>query len=197
MRLGDRADRRDRVERPREPERRARCPRSARTRSSRDRSAPPAAPSRNASRRMNMPQLAPRPPALLERPPAGPGSRSGPPSRPLSSGTARRRGSCGRGRAARAAPPARAGAGSVSPPSDSRWSTWSSSSPNGPPITKHRSRPLCRRSSRNALKPIESICSPSECSSDTNARSGSRRRICSSSRTSISSSRTWRASSFW
>ena len=34
-------------------------------------------------------------------------------------------------------------------------------------------------------------------SSDTNARSGSRRATCSSSRTSMSSSRAWRASSFW
>ena len=46
------------------------------------------------------------------------------------------------------------------------------------------------------LNATESSSSPSRSSSDTNARSGIRRATCSSSRTSISSSWTCRASSF-
>ena len=43
-------------------------------------------------------------------------------------------------------------------------------------MTKQRSRPDIRRSSRNALKATESYCLPSLCSSETNARSGMRAR---------------------
>ena len=45
-------------------------------------------------------------------------------------------------------------------PSEKRWSTSSSSSPNGPPMTKHRSRPDWRRCSRKRLKPTLSNVSP-------------------------------------
>ena len=80
------------------------------------------------------------------------GSATGSSARPLSSGTARRRGSCGPGRAARAAPPGRAGAAASSRPSESRMSRRSRSSPRGPPMTKQRSRPSWRRSSSHSLK---------------------------------------------
>ena len=78
----------------------------------------------------------------------------------LNDGTARPRGSCARGRAARAARPGRAGAGSVSGPKESVWSAPASSVPNAPPITKHTSRPAWRRSSSQPANASERVRAP-------------------------------------
>ena len=81
-----------------------------------------------------------------------------------------------RGRAARAARPARAGGAASSARATAGGRRRSSSRPNGPPMTKHRSRPLIAALLEEAAEARRSPCaSPSMASSETNARSGIRR----------------------
>ena len=56
-------------------------------------------------------------------------------------------------------------------------------------MTNQTSRPSWRRASIQRLKATESIVSPPLSSSETNARSGIRLATCSSSRTSMTSTR--------
>ena len=90
----------------------------------------------------------------------------------VSGDRALRRGSCGRGTAARAARRGRAGAAASAARATAGARPRRARRPNAPPITNARSRPDCRRSSTKRLKPTLSYRSPRSDSSETNARLG-------------------------